>query len=144
MQKLVAAAAVAALALAALFLRPPRPAEPAVRVEPPAPRPVRTAVPRPVVYVAGRVLHGGLYALASGARVDDAIRAAGGVTRDADPTAVNLAAHVADGEEILVPALGEAAAPERHPRRAKRPRHRKRRAVPSGNGDAAGDAASSL
>lgn len=146
MKKLVAAAAVVVLALAALLFRPARPVEPVVRIDPPPPRPARSAPARPVVYVVGHVVRSGLYTLAPGARVDEAIRAAGGIVRDADPVAVNLAAHVTDGEEIVVPALGEAGPHPRraHGRRAKGPRRRRRHAVPTGNEDAAGDGASGI
>lgn len=145
MKKLLVAAGVCVLALAALFLRPPRPAEPSVRFDPPAPRVVRSAAPRPVVYVAGRVARPGLYTLSGAARVDDAVRAAGGIVRDGDPVAVNLAEHVSDGEEIVVPPLGvTATAAHKEKRRAKGPRRRRRRAVPTGNGDAAGAIASGI
>jgi competence protein ComEA len=60
----------------------------------------------PVVYVVGAVARPGLYRLQPGARVDDAVRAAGGLVRGADPQAINLAAHVADGDEIAAPLLG--------------------------------------
>ena len=59
---------------------------------------------RLVVYVVGAVRHPGLYTLGPGSRVADAVRRAGGVTRKADPAALNLAAPVADGEQVLVPA----------------------------------------
>jgi len=62
-----------------------------------------------VVYVVGAVAHSGLYRLPAGARVDDAIRRAGGLRADADPAAVNLAERVSDGEEIHVLRQGEAA-----------------------------------
>ncbi|MGH2760540.1 MAG: helix-hairpin-helix domain-containing protein [Actinomycetota bacterium] len=55
------------------------------------------------VHVGGAVRDPGLYGLAMGARVDDAVRAAGGVLEDADLDALNLAARVKDGEKILVP-----------------------------------------
>jgi comEA protein len=61
-----------------------------------------------VVYVAGAVRHPGLYHVDDDARIDDAIRAAGGERADADPAAVNLAAHTNDGDEIYVPVIGEA------------------------------------
>lgn len=60
------------------------------------------------VYVVGAVTHPGLYRLHAGARVDDAVRRAGGLRADADPAAVNLAERVTDGEEIRVLRLGEA------------------------------------
>lgn len=59
-----------------------------------------------VVDVAGAVRRPGLYHLARGARIADALVLAGGFTRRADRAAVNLAAPVADGEEIVVPARG--------------------------------------
>lgn len=62
-----------------------------------------------LVYVAGAVVHPGVYALTGDARARDALAKAGGATRDADLVAVNLAAHVADGDEIAVPHVGEAA-----------------------------------
>ncbi len=58
------------------------------------------------VHVSGAVRRPGLYRLADGARVDDAIRAAGGVLEDADLDALNLAARVKDGDKVLVPAQG--------------------------------------
>ena len=59
-----------------------------------------------VVDVAGQVRRPGLYKLPVGSRVDDAIAAAGGATRKAEIDAVNLAAPVADGEQIVVPGSG--------------------------------------
>jgi competence protein ComEA len=41
-----------------------------------------------------------------GSRVDDAVRAAGGVLAGVDPATVNLAARVSDGEQIVVGATG--------------------------------------
>lgn len=69
------------------------------------------AAPEPVVvHVAGAVRRPGLYRLRDGARVADAIARAGGPTRRGDVNAVNLAALVADGEQIVVPVAGAAAA----------------------------------
>jgi len=62
-----------------------------------------TGAPRLVVYVVGAVRHAGLVRLREGARVADALDRAGGPTRRADLTAVNLAAPVADGQQIVVP-----------------------------------------
>jgi competence protein ComEA len=61
------------------------------------------AAPRLVVYVVGAVKHAGLVRLVEGARVADALERAGGPTRRADLTLVNLAAPVADGQQIVVP-----------------------------------------
>lgn len=58
------------------------------------------------VHLHGAVAEPGLYRLASGARVVDAIAAAGGFGETADRGAVNLARAVEDGEQIVVPELG--------------------------------------
>jgi competence protein ComEA len=58
---------------------------------------------RLVVYVVGAVRRPGLYRLASGSRVADAVSRAGGLTPKADPAGVNLAAPVADGQQLVVP-----------------------------------------
>lgn len=63
------------------------------------------------VHVAGAVGAPGLYRLLDGARVVDAVAAAGGFAADADTDAVNLARSVDDGEQLVVPRIGEAAAP---------------------------------
>jgi competence protein ComEA len=59
-----------------------------------------------VVDVVGAVARPGLYHLAEGARVADAVKRAGGLTRKAERTAVNLAAPLADGQQVLVAARG--------------------------------------
>ena len=59
------------------------------------------------VDVGGAVRDPGLKQLSQGARVNDAIDAAGGLTEDADERQVNRAALVTDGEKIYVPELGE-------------------------------------
>ncbi len=60
-----------------------------------------------LVHVVGEVARPGLVTLADGARVADAVEAAGGVTRKGDLTAVNLARTVVDGEQLYVPKPGE-------------------------------------
>ena len=58
---------------------------------------------RVIVHVAGAVRRPGVYRLAAGARVNDALRRAGGPRAHADLDAVNLAAKLEDGRQILVP-----------------------------------------
>ena len=58
---------------------------------------------RVTVHVAGAVRRPGVYRLAAGARVDDALRRAGGPRPRADLAAVNLAAKLEDGRQVLVP-----------------------------------------
>ncbi len=60
--------------------------------------------PRIVVHVAGAVRHPGVYRLRDGTRVAAAIHRAGGPTRRANLDALNLAAKLADGRQVLVPA----------------------------------------
>ncbi len=55
-----------------------------------------------VVAVAGLVVRPGLVRLPAGSRVDDAVRAAGGVVAGADPGLLNLARTLVDGEQVLV------------------------------------------
>jgi competence protein ComEA len=60
-----------------------------------------------VFQVAGCVKCPGVYSLADGKRVADALKAAGGSKPNADPQAINLAARIEDGARIYVPAKGE-------------------------------------
>lgn len=62
-----------------------------------------------VVDVAGAVVSPSVVHLDAGARVDDAIRAAGGLAEDADVSAVNRAAVLSDGQKIYIPRTGEEA-----------------------------------
>ncbi len=55
------------------------------------------------VHVAGAVRHPGLYRIAPGGRVADAVGAAGGVLPGAQPDLINLAAPLADGSRVWVP-----------------------------------------
>jgi competence protein ComEA len=63
------------------------------------------------VHILGEVVRPGLYALHAGDRGVDAVAAAGGFTPAADPAALNLARPLDDGEQIVIPVLGEAPAP---------------------------------
>lgn len=60
------------------------------------------------VYVSGAVAKPGVYALAVGNRVEDAIRAAGGATTEANLDAINLANRARDEMHVYVPKVGEA------------------------------------
>lgn len=76
------------------------------------PLPVATAEPAVVyVHVSGAVASPGLYRLGDGARLIDAVSAAGGLMDDADPAAVNLARKLTDGEQVHLPVVGEEPAP---------------------------------
>jgi len=56
-----------------------------------------------VVDVAGEVRRPGVYRLTQGSRITDAVARAGGATRRAQLSSVDLAAPLADGEQVLVP-----------------------------------------
>ena len=64
-----------------------------------------------VVHVDGAVASPGVYELTEGSRANDAIAAAGGLAPEADTSGLNLAATLADGEKLHVPAQGEEPAP---------------------------------
>ncbi len=70
---------------------------------------------RPTVHVAGAVRQPGVYRLRVGARVRDAVRRAGGAAAGGDVNAINLAAKLVDGQQVVVPrqlaAAGGAAGP---------------------------------
>jgi competence protein ComEA len=78
------------------------------------------------VHVAGAVRRPGLYRLGADARVAEALQRAGGPLPRAELTAVNLAARVADGQQVVVPVEGKVSG-------ATSP------AAPGGSADAAGD-----
>lgn len=62
------------------------------------------------VHILGQVAHPGLYALRDGDRGVDIVAAAGGFTAEADRAGINLARFLSDGEQIVVPAVGEVVA----------------------------------
>lgn len=78
----------------------------------PTATPVPTATPPPlIVYVSGAVAQPGVYTLPPGARVVDALSAAGGATAEADLAQVNLARRIYDEEQIHVPRQGDPTPP---------------------------------
>lgn len=76
------------------------------------------------VHVAGAVRRPGVYSLDAGARVVDAVRAAGGATESADLERINLAQTVLDTEQVVVPRRVAS-----RPRVTVAPRHAPRRPV---------------
>jgi competence protein ComEA len=64
-----------------------------------------------VVHVTGAVASPGVYRLPVGARVTDAVSRAGGPGRGALLEAINLAARLADGQQVVVPKAGPGGAP---------------------------------
>jgi competence protein ComEA len=66
----------------------------------------RESAPKLVVHVVGAVRRPGLYRLPDRSRISDAVTRAGGATRSADLSAVNLAAPISDGVQVVVPAKG--------------------------------------
>ena len=125
-----AAAALAIALIGARYLKQER--------DPPAPaaKPAGVKVARgggggaAYVHVTGAVRRPGVYRVPSWARLDAAIRRAGGATARADLQGVNLAAKVADGQQVIVPArvAGGGAAARR---RKRSPPPRVPRPVPS-------------
>ena len=70
--------------------------------------PLDTVAPsRVAVHVVGAVQKPGVYHLPPDARADDALRAAGGASPNADLRRVNLASVVFDGEQLYIPRVGE-------------------------------------
>ena len=60
------------------------------------------------VHLVGAVARPGLYQLRAGSRAIDAVAAAGGFAPDADRAPLNLARLLSDGEQIVVPVVGQA------------------------------------
>jgi competence protein ComEA len=100
-ESVILAAAMLILAAAGVLLVARRPAPPIRIIEAPTTSEV-------AVQVDGAVVRPGIYRLTPGARLADALAAAGGVGTDADLGGMNLARRLRDGERITVP---RAAAP---------------------------------
>lgn len=83
----------------------PAAAAPLAPVEAPSETP--TPAGKIVIHIVGAIRKPGVYPFAEGARVVDAVRAAGGFVRGADRAAINLARKLIDGEQIVVPRRGE-------------------------------------
>ncbi|NBE99354.1 ComEA family DNA-binding protein [Nonomuraea sp. KC401] len=79
----------------------PAPLPPPTPVSSPTPSTTRSA-PKVTVHVAGKIRKPGVYLLPAGARVTDAVSAAGGVSRRASLDSLNLARRLVDGEQIVV------------------------------------------
>jgi competence protein ComEA len=106
---LVAAVALALLLLAVRYVLPAGTTTPAAPLPPPpALGAGATGAPagRVVVDVVGAVRRPGLYRLPQGSRIADAVSHAGGATGRAELSQVNLAAPLADGEQVVVPKRG--------------------------------------
>lgn len=87
------------LATGIILLVSNRPRGQAIKLTPaPTPAPI-------VVHIVGAVSNPGVYNLPAGARVQDAIQAAGGFLPEANPQALNLAAPLEDGGRVPVPTL---------------------------------------
>lgn len=67
-----------------------------------------SATARLKVHIIGAVARPGLYEADPGSRVADALTLAGGATPTADLNQVNLAAKIADGQQLVVPEIGAA------------------------------------
>ncbi len=59
-----------------------------------------------IIDVTGAVARPGVYRMPAGSRVNDAVQRAGGPTAKAEVEAVNLAARLADGQQVVVPERG--------------------------------------
>ena len=100
-----------AASVVAVLVRRPEP--PRVVLQPAAQQTAQQAATRPaaspqvasllIVHLSGEVIAPGVYRLPIGARIDDALKAAGGPTGEGDIHRLNLAARLADGQQIVVP-----------------------------------------
>ncbi|MEV4474476.1 ComEA family DNA-binding protein [Nonomuraea sp. NPDC049504] len=86
-------------------LPPPTPITPLTSITP------ASTAAKVTVHVAGKIRKPGVYLLPAGARVTDAVSAAGGVSKGASTGQLNLARRLIDGEQIVVGAPPGHAAP---------------------------------
>lgn len=98
---LLATASVAALRLQGLRQLLSAPLVPVEAAAAPEPQ------PRLRVHVTGAVPRPGVYELSEGARVADALAAAGGAGEAARPQTLNLAAYLSDGDKIFIPTAAD-------------------------------------
>ena len=70
--------------------------------------PTATPTPELKVYISGAVRAPGVYTLQRGDRLEDVVKAAGGLLPDAEASAVNMAERVKDEEHFHIPKVGEA------------------------------------
>lgn len=101
-----AVALVGLLAVVWLLRSPPPPVESALPMVTVAPEAPAEPSGRVVVYVSGEVVSPGVYELDAGARVTDAVIAAGGTTSRADLEAVNMAEPLVEAAHVSIPARG--------------------------------------
>lgn len=59
------------------------------------------------VHICGEVYFPDVYTLCSGSRIHEAVKMAGGFTKKADTSAVNLAKELIDGEQVYIPSIEE-------------------------------------
>lgn len=112
----LAALAILILATSSIFIL--RTSSTSEAITPP-PLTIDIAAEEITIDVQGAVLHPGVYKLAIGARVVDAIKAAGGVTKVGDPSDLNQARKITDGEQIYVYAKSGTAVNKKSPVKVK-------------------------
>lgn len=92
------------IGLLLLFFLPQRGSPIALVTRTPAPADSYTPTPAAIqVHITGNVINPGVYQLFEGARLNDAILAAGGLLDGADPSALNLSALLQDGQRVYIP-----------------------------------------
>ncbi len=95
-----------ASAIILLIARPPRGTP--ILLEP-------TATLSPItVYVSGEIVQPGVYQVPRGSRVNDLLLLAGGLTKNADGSSINLAAQLRDGQQIHIPPVTQIPIGERN------------------------------